>query len=338
MSRRVFLALGGLVLTAVAALWAQDAEPEPIRVSVTEVMVPVTITDAEGRFVTGLKKENFELYDEGIRQNIRFFAAEGRQPVVVGFLMDLSTSMRTSDWKTFQENATVMISQLMGEGDQRYQGYLVGMSTEAEVMVDTTFNPQSIIDKVNKLTPGGGAALADAIYLACTKRKLVPGEPLDPRRVIIVFGSGLDTSRTHSLDEVIELAKRNSVTIYAVSTDRYGITSPNNKNLRKLAEETGGRVEYPLMSTYKDTAGFLSYSYNGPEGNRAYVSGTGGYTNQILKALTRSVQAIAGDIQQQYILRFVPNTPEVDVPEHRLTVRVNLPNVNVNTRKSYFSQ
>jgi VWFA-related protein len=333
MSRRVFLGLVGLSLTVACALWAQEPdEAAPIRVNVTEVVVPVTITDVNGRFVTGLKKEQFELYDQGIRQDIKFFSAEKAQPVVVGFLMDLSTSMRT-EWKTYQENAVEMVLNLL-TGDAKYQGYLVGAGTEAELLVDTTHDPEKIVSRLNKLTAGGGVALYDAIYLACTARTEVRGEPLEPHRVLIVFGSGLDTSATHSLEEVIEIAQRKFVSIYAISSDRYGITSPHGKNLRRLADATGGRVEYPLDTTYDNTSGFMSHPEN--VGNRVFTDGTGGYTNAMLRSLFKSITAISGDIQQQYILRFQPNTPGDDSAKHRLEVRVNLPNVEVHTRAEYF--
>src|SRR4051812_27836244 len=147
------------------AVWAQQEEIEVplIRTGVTEVVVPVTVTDDAGRFVSNLKQSDFEIFDQNIKQNIKFFTAEHNQPVVVGFLMDLSNAMKIR-WKEYHETAVNMVLALM-PGDPKYQGYFIGYGTEAEVMVNTTSDPDKIVAKLDKITPAGGAALYDAIYL-----------------------------------------------------------------------------------------------------------------------------------------------------------------------------
>lgn len=340
MPRRILWSLplaAAIVLIAAAALFAQqpEAAPEPspeFRTGVTEVVVPVTVTDIQGQFVTGLTAKDFELYDQGVRQQIKFFSAERAQPVVVGFLMDLSSSMKIR-WKEYRESAIDMVLALL-TGDQKYQGYLVGYSTEAEVMVNTTHDADAIVSKLNKVTPGGGAALYDAIWMACTNRKLVKGEPLEPHRVAIIVGDGHDNASKHTLQEAIEIAQRSQMSIYAISTDAYGLETGYRKNLERLAQETGGHVEYPLQDTYDNTQGFLSRPAN--DGNREFADGTGGYQAKILGAIFKSVQALAGEVTTQYILRYQPNTPGDESLEHRIQVRVTLPNVTVRARTQYF--
>ena len=323
--------------TVSLAVWAQEPAAELERptfeVGVTEVIVPVTVTDENDRFVSNLKKSDFEIYDQNIRQSIKFFTAERSQPVVTGFIMDLSNGMKVR-WKNYQETMVEMVLTLM-PGDPKFQGYLVGYGTEAEVLVNTTADSSKIVEKLNKITPAGGSAMLDAIWLACTSRKLVKGEPLEPRRVIVIVGDGKDNASKHTLDETIEMAKRSLVTIYAVSTDAYGFTSAEGKNLRRLAEETGGRVESPLENTYDNTQGFLSRPAND---NREFANGTGGFQAKILGAMFNSITAIAGEITTQYILRYQPNTPGDESAEHRIEVKVNLPNVKVRARTSYFPE
>ena len=315
------------------ALWAQDAEIErpTFTAGVTEVIVPVTVTDENDRFVSNLKKGDFEVYDQNIRQTVRFFTAEHNQPVVTGFLIDLSNGMKIR-WKNYQETMTEMVLALM-PGDPKFQGYLVGYGTEAEVLVNTTSDSSKIVEKLNKITPAGGAALYDAVWMACTSRKLVKGEPLEPRRVIVVAGDGHDNASKHTLDEVIEMAQKSQLTVYAISTDAYGLTSAYKKNLIRLAEETGGRVETPLEDTYDNTQGFLSRPAND---NREFANGTGGFQARILSSLFKSITAIAGEITTQYILRYQPSTPGDESKVHRIDVRVNLPNVKVRARTTYF--
>lgn len=328
----VLAAIAALLISA--SLWAQEPqEPEApaFKVGVTEVVVPVTVTDSSDRFVSNLKRADFEVFDNGVKQNIKFFTAERNQPVVVGFLMELSNSMKIR-WKNYQELAVEMALALM-PGDRKFQGYLVGFSTEAEVLVNTTPDSDKIVEKLNKITPGGGSALYDAIYLACTSRKIVPGEPLEPRRVIVIVGDGHDNASKRTLNEVIEVAQRSLTTIYAISTDAYGFTSDAGKNLRRLAEETGGRVEYPLENTYDNTQGFLSRPASD---NREFADGTGGYQAKILGSLFKSISAIAGEITTQYILRYQPYTPGDESIKHVIDVRVSLPNVKVRARSHYF--
>lgn len=309
-----------------------QAEPAAIRTTVNEVIVPVTVTDQEGRFVTDLEQKDFQVFDQGREQKIGYFSRERNQPVVVGFLIDTSSSNRTH-WKTFQE-ASLDLVQTMLPGDKRYQGYLVSYSTDAELQVNTHHDPEKMMEKLRKLKPGGGAALYDAIYMACTSRDLVKGEPIEPRRVIVVIGDGHDTSSKKTLAEVMELAQRNLVTIYAVSTKAFGFNAEGESNLSRLAEETGGRVETPLNSLYKGVSGYLSTPSD--EGNYALKVGTGGYASEISTGLFKSIAALTGEITTQYILRYTPENSDSGKVFRSIEVKVALPNVRVRTRKGYY--
>jgi len=133
---------------------------------------------------------------------------------------------------------------------------------------------------------------------------------------------------------VLEIAQRNLVTIYGISTVAFGFNSEGDKNLRRLAEETGGRVEYPLENLYNDVAGFLSTPSD--EGNYALKVGTGQYAAKIAKGLFNAVANIAGEVTTQYILRYVPSETDVARTFRNIRVEVNLPNVTVRTRKGYY--
>lgn len=310
------------------------AQQSSIRVQVNEVVVPVTVTDEKGRFVTNLDQQDFQILDQGQPQKIQFFTRERNQPVVIGFLIDLSNNSRTQ-WKNFELAAEEMILQML-PGDKKFSGYLVGYGNEAELMVNTTSDAEKMLDKLRKLKPGGGAALYDAIYLACTSRQLVQGEPVEPRRVIIVIGDGNDNSSKKSLNEVLELAQRNLVTIYGISTVSFGFDNEGDQNLVRLAEETGGRVTYPLQNVYKDISGYLSTPSD--EGNYALQVGTGGYAAALSNAIFKSVADVAGEVTTQYILRYTPDTANSDVAKQfrTITVKVALADVKVRARKGYY--
>jgi Ca-activated chloride channel homolog len=341
------------VLLAVFALPAQEAaKPAPVpvdkpagkqpvifdalKVAVNEVIVPVTVTDDKGRFVSDLDEKDFRIFDEDREQKITYFNRERQQPVVVGFLVDMSNATRMH-WQKFLEAAQELVLGLLKE-DPRFSGYLVTYSNNAEVAVNTTNDPEKLLEKIRKLKPGGGAAMFDAIYMACTSRNLVKGEPIEPRRIVVIIGDGHDNASKKTLDEVVELAQRNLVTVYGVSTVAFGFSSAGEKNLSKLAEETGGRVVYPLQGVYKDVAGYLSTPSD--EGNYALKVGTGGYAGAIAQGLFRAVTDTVGEITTQYIMRYVPDNTDVKKTFRKIEVKINLPAtsapVQIRARKGYY--
>jgi Ca-activated chloride channel homolog len=337
LSRAVSVAL----LTSLAI--AQDSQkpnpqPQPpsIKVQVNEVIVPVTVTDDRGRFVSNLDKNDFRIQDEGQDQKIEYFSRERNQPVVVGFLVDMSNATRIH-WKNFQDAAIEMALNML-PGDTKFSGYLISYGNEAELLVDTTTDAEPIVEKLRKLKPGGGSALYDAIYMACSRRHLVEGEPFEPRRILIIVGDGHDTASKKSLQEVLELAQRNLVTIYGMSTVSFGFNSEGSDDLTRLAEETGGRVMYPLNNLYKDVSGYLSTPSD--EGNYAFKVGTGGYASEVASGIFRAVAAIAGEVTTQYILRYIPdvdNSKRNSKVFHNVKVTVpNYPTVRIRARKGYY--
>ncbi len=303
-----------------------------IRVTVNEVIVPVTVTDEKGRFVSDLDQKDFQIFEEGKPQSIRYFTRERSQPVVIGFLLDLSTSSRVH-WKNFQD-ATIELIQNLLTGDPKYSGYLIDYAQDAEVAVNTGHDPEPMVEKIRKLKPGGGSALYDAIYLACASRRLVQGEPIEPRRIIVIIGDGHDNASKHSLNQVIELAQRNLVTIYCISTQAFGFTNESDDNLVRLAVETGGRVVYPLGDVYKDTDGYLSHPSD--DGNYALTVGTGAYRSAVDGRMYHAVADIAGEVTTQYIIRYVSDNP-TSKAYRNVKVVVDLGNVRVRARKGYYA-
>ena len=312
----------------------QDALPS-IRVQVNEVELPVTVTDDKGRFVSNLTARDFRVLDEGRPQRISFFSHDEKQPIVAGFLIDMSNSTRIH-WTKYQDAIMELIWALL-PGDPQYTGYLISYSNEAELLVNTTSDSEKLVSAVRRMRPGGGAALFDAIYRACTDRKLVPGEPYQPRRIIIVVGDGHDSASKKSMEEVLELAKRNMVSIYAVSTMSFGFDNIDQDVLEKLARETGGHVEYPLNNLYKDVSGYLSHPSD--EGNYALTVGTGGYAAEISAGIIKAVGGIVGEVTTQYVLRYRPDIDPEAKPRVFRRIKVELPelpNARVSYRDGYY--
>ncbi|MBY0505806.1 MAG: VWA domain-containing protein [Bryobacteraceae bacterium] len=335
MIRRSFLA--SLAASSAAPALAQQPAKVPavvdaLKVSVSEVIVPVTVTDDKGRFVSDLDKGDFTILDEGRPQQITYFNRERQQPLVAGFLLDMSNAQRLH-WAKFLDAAQELVLSLL-PGDPKFAGYLITYSNEAELAVNTTTDSDKLLEKIRKLKPGGGAAMYDAIYMACTSRNLVKGEPIEPRRVIIIIGDGHDNASKKGLEEVLELAQRNLVTVYCVSTAAFGFASDGEKNLNRLAEETGGRVVQPLQGVYKDVSGYLSTPSD--EGNYALKVGTGGYAAAIAQGLFRAVADTVGEVVTQYIIRYSPETTDDKKAFRKVEVKVNQPGVTIRARKGYY--
>ncbi len=261
----------------------QDARvaPNAIVANVTEVIVPVTVTDDKGRFVRNLDQKDFQIFDQGKEQVIKSFSRERNQPMVVGFLLDLSNGSRSRVeergrkrparkkwWKGSARRHPAR------ESRSRFGGYLIGYSNRSGV--DGRHHLQRRADSSTEAPANWQARRRDrhSSTLHSTppapSRKLIKGEPVEPRRIIIVIGDGNDNASKHSLAEVLELAQRNLVTIYGLSTVSSGFANEGDANLVKLAEATGGKVEYPLNNPYKDVAGFLSQPRD--EGNYAITT------------------------------------------------------------------
>ena len=218
---RPTLAMIATVALAVTLIPGPAARAQaPIRVGVNEVIVPVTVTDDKGRFVSNLTKDDFKIYDEGKEQKIDFFSHEQSQPIVIGFLIDTSNGMKIH-WDKYREASTELMLNLL-PGDKKRAADIRLPMYQPELVADTSSDSEKMVEKMAKIKPAGGAALYDAIYMACTSRKTISGEPYEPRRVLMVIGDGHDTSSQKSLQEVIEIAQRNLVTIYAMSSVAFG--------------------------------------------------------------------------------------------------------------------
>ena len=325
------------LLAPTLALSPQAPPPKDpqIQVQVNVVNVPVTVTDSADRFITDLDKKDFSVWEDGKPVEVRYFSRDPKQPVIVGFLLDVSNSARLY-FKVYQDAITDLAFVLL-PGDNQNKGFLGAYATEPDFLVKPTGDGELIADKMRKLKPGGGSAMLDAIHTACTKYfTAVKGQPMEPKRALIVVGDGHDNNSKVSLEQALEAAQRAQVVIYAVSTVGYGFTSEGESNLVRLAEETGGRIERPLQKLHKNVSGYLSTPSD--EGNYAYKVGTGQYAAELSGSLYKAITDLTGDINHQYILGYTPPSPFTERRFRNIKVAVNLKGVDVKlrARKGYF--
>ena len=148
-----------------------------IRVEVSRVPLLFAVTDKRNRFITDLEKDDFEVFDNDVKQEIREFVRESDLPLRIGILMDTSNSVR-GRFRFEQESAVEFIRGVLAEGSDR--AFLVSYDTRAELMVDYTQDAEELARGVRLLRAGGGTALYDAIYYAC--RDKLPGADRHWRR------------------------------------------------------------------------------------------------------------------------------------------------------------
>lgn len=322
---------------------AQEAvtgEGNTIRVEVNVVNLPVTVTDNDGLFVSDLNKSDFTVWEDGKQVEIRYFTRsveeEKKPPLYAGFIIDLSNTARLY-YKTYQHSIGDLAWMLVPEGG-RNKGFLFGYHTEVDELVDFTNDPIILTEKMESLKHGGGSAMLDAVYRACADKLVsIPYQGAsEPRKVLVVIGDGHDNASKRSIDEVIHAAQLHQVTIYAVSTVGWGYHHEEEANLFKLARETGGRVVRPMQKVHKDVAGYLSKPQDA--GNYQYEVGTGGYAAAQLQALYEGIIAVAGNVQSQYILGYVPSRPFDDRTFRLIDVELGLAGADVEIyhRRGYF--
>ena len=330
--------LGAVLLTAQEVATSPDST---IQVEVNVVNVPVTVVDNDGHFVIDLTKEDFKVYEDGKPVEIRYLTSSedkiNMPPLHVGFVVDKSSTARMY-YKTYKSSIGELPFALIPEGGKD-RGFLLGYHTEVDLLVKMTGDPYLISEKLEKLKHGGGSAMLDAVYEACTNHLASakyqgPGEP---RKAIVILGDGHDNASKHSIEEVIGAAQRHQVTIYVISTVAWGFHEEEAKNLDRLVKATGGHLVQPMDSMHKDVSGYLSKPQDA--GNFVYTVGTGEYEQAKLQAIFDAIKSVAGTIQKQYLLGYVPPMPFTEGRYRKIRVEVTFKteiDIEVRHRTGYF--
>jgi VWFA-related protein len=260
------LTAGGLA-SYCAARAPQNPTPPPeggvIRSEVTRVNMLFAVTDKKGRFITDLKQDDFEVFENKKPQKILEFTSESDLPLRMAILIDTSNSIRDR-FKVQQEAATNFINGVVRKDDK---AMIVSFDTAAELVADLTGDTHVLENAVHSLRPGGGTALYDAIYFAC-KEKLMRDQPMYKfRRAIVILSDGEDNESRYSRDQALEMAQRADTVLYTISTNITHIETDGDKVMRYFASETGGASFFPfqasdLNQSFENIANELRHQYN----------------------------------------------------------------------------
>jgi VWFA-related protein len=287
------------------------------------VDVLFTVLNRRNKLVPDLEQGDFKVFDEGKPQEIHFFSKQSDLPLRIGMLVDTSNSIR--DRLKFEQDASVnfLFSVLRRNKDA---AFVMTFDDEPQIIQPFTSDTAALRDEITKTRAGGGTAIYDAIYEACSKQlnhpPRPPGDQPDVvRRVMILISDGDDNLSIHTRAEAIELAQRTSVVIYTISTSTQWVslseTNPSklaerkfhltegDKILQDLAEETGGRAFFPYH----------------------------------VDDLDQSFQDIGDELRNQYSIAYLPANYVLDGRYHK--IRIEVPDhkgYQVRARRGYYAR
>ncbi len=208
----------------------------PFKVAVDLVLVPVTITDPMNRLVTGLEKENFQLFEGGSGQEIKSFSSEDA-PVSLGVIFDSSGSMSSK-----MDRAKDAVVEFFKTANPQDEFFMITFSDEPEVVSDFTSSVDDIQSKLVFTVPRRRTALLDAIYMGVTKMR----QAKFAKKALLIISDGGDNHSRYTENEIKSLVKEADVMVYAIGIyDRYFATQEERLGpelLGDIAELSGGRA------------------------------------------------------------------------------------------------
>jgi len=280
--------------------------PPSFRVGVELVSLNVTVSDgATGRFITDLNEEDFQVYEDGVKQDVTVFSRTNL-PVALALLLDTSASMETR-LPVAQEAAIGFARRLRGED----LAEVIDFDSRVVILQPFSNKANELEQAIRKTTAGGSTSMYNAIYIALKDLKKVVATSKDDirRQAIVVLSDGEDTSSLLPFEEVLDLAKRSETSIYAIGlrSNEGGSAGKGFKEaefvLRQLSQETGGRAFFP---------------------------------NQVAE-LNNIYTQISDELSSQYTVGYTSKNNRHDGNWRRVVVRTTRPSSTARTKQGYFA-
>jgi Ca-activated chloride channel family protein len=294
-----------LLAITLAAPLAIAAQQPAFRSAIDVVSMNVTVTDSTNKYVTDLTEKDFEIFEDGVKQDLTLFNRTNL-PVALSLLIDTSSSME--DRMTVAQDAAIGFVRKLRTTDL---GEVIGFDSRAEVLQKFTNNPAELEQAIRKTVAGGSTSMNNALYISLKGLKKIPVRQEDEvrRQAIVLLSDGEDTSSLVTFEDVLDLARRSETAIYAIGLmeDSAGGQSKGFREatyaLRQLANDTGGRAFFPAD----------------------------------VKSLASVYGQIYDELSSQYTIGYTSKNPRRDGAWRRLVVRVNRANVQARTKQGYFA-
>jgi Ca-activated chloride channel homolog len=216
---------------------ALSSANRPLHVSVNVVLVPVIVTDEKNRSVTKLDRDNFVLFEQNKRQDIRYFTAEDA-PLSIAVLFDVSKSMTE---KLDAERAALV--EFFKNANPEDEYCAITFSDRPRTLANSTQSIDELQTKLLSVQPAGPTAMLDAIYLAEAKLRSAKYQ----RKAIVIFSDGGDNASHYTLREIKSLVEESDVQVYAIGLfDTFLVNSLEErlgkKWLSEITDRSGGRT------------------------------------------------------------------------------------------------
>jgi Ca-activated chloride channel family protein len=274
---------------------------KPFKSDVDLVLVPVTITDPMNRLVTGLDRENFQLYEGKEAQEIRHFSSEDA-PVSLGVIFDMSGSMGSKI-----ERAREAVIEFFKTANPQDEFFMITFSDKPEEISDFTQSVEDIQGKLVYTVPKGRTALLDAIYLGISKMR----QAKFPKRALLIVSDGGDNHSRYTESEIKNLVKEADVLIYAIGI--YDHIFPTEEE----------RLGPQLLSEVTELTGGRAFTIDNP--------------NDLADVATK----IGIELRNQYVLGYRPKNPVRDGKWRKIRVKLNppkgLPPLRVYAKTGYYA-
>jgi Ca-activated chloride channel family protein len=273
-----------------------------LRIDVNLVQVPVTVTDPMNRLVTGLEKENFQIFDNNIGQTIKYFSSEDA-PLTIGIIFDLSGSMSSKFVR-----ARKALTEFLRTSNPQDEFFVVGFNDRPAVIVDYTSDPDDVEARMVMLRPENRTALIDAVYLGVDHLRQAKYE----RKALLIISDGGDNRSRYTEGELRRVVRESDVQIYSIGIfDNYAPTTEEQLGptlLTEICEMTGGRL------------------FN-----------VGGDISDLQDIATR----ISAELRNQYVIGYSPSDARHDGNWRKLRVKLlpppGLPPLTVHFRQGYYA-
>lgn len=344
---RVLGAWAALLLAIAPSQERPSGQGFSFRSNVALINVTATVTDANGHFVSGLTRDDFEIYEDGVLQTASHFDAE-RVPVSLGLAIDTSGSMVGEKWTAAQAAVQRFLVDLLGSQDEVF---LYRFDSRAQLVQPWTNDRRAAGRALGTVQPRGGTAMydavADAIPLAQqgTKRK----------KALVVISDGQDTSSQIRVPELTRLIQESEVLVYAIGIDASG--TPPTSTARTAASRPAQTSQPPRPSPFPGRKAPSPPPAVPPAAVRPAPARTGGSTDRVnadaLRAMTDdsggrteiiysaqdldpATAGIAGELSQQYFLGYASSAPK-DGRWHTIEVRAKNSGHMVRARRGFIA-
>lgn len=318
-------------------------DDEIIKVETNLVTIPVTVLDRDGRFISGLRQDDFQIFEDGAQQKIEYFASL-EQPFTVVLMLDVSNSTQFKI-DEIQNAAITFVNQL--RQDDRVM--VISFDEQVHILAQPTSDRSVLRNAIRQINFGGGTSLYEAVDFTINQEM----RKFDGRKAIVIFTDGVDTtSKRATYQSTVKEAEELDAMIYPIRFDTYGFAGGGNQGggypgpSRRRSGGNGSILGQILGSiitggNVQIGGGGAGGSANEYERGRRYldelaqVSGGRKFEASTTYNLDAAFSGIAEELRRQYAIGYYPEKEGQTGQRKQIKVRVDKTNAVVRAKNSY---